>query len=68
MDKMTEKTRGSTNLFLLAVAIFLICTFISISGGKGSVFLIGFLITLAVVLTGAVVRAIEFKRSESNAA
>lgn len=62
MAEKNQGTKGSTTLFLLAVAIFLFCTFVSISGGTSSLFLIGLLVTIAVVLTGAVVRAIEQKR------
>lgn len=61
------KTSISTNLFLLAVAVFLFCTFVSFSGGSTGLFLFGFLITLAIVLTGAIVKAIERKGSEENA-
>lgn len=59
MADKAGRTKGSTTLFLLAVAIFLFCTFVAISGGTSGVFLVGLLVTVAVVLTGAVVRAIE---------
>lgn len=55
------QTKISTNLFLLAVAVFLFAAIVGGAGGNAAVFLIGFLITLAVVLTGAVVKAIERK-------
>lgn len=61
MADKAGRTKGSTTLFLLAVAIFLFCTFVSISGGTSGLFLVGLLVTIAVVLTGAVVRAIEQK-------
>lgn len=68
MSVVTEvKTKVSMNLFLLAVAVFLFAAIVGVAGGNQAVFLIGFLITLAVVLTGAVVKAIERRGSEENA-
>lgn len=61
MAENNQDSNGTTTVFLLAGAILLFCTFMVLPGGHDEVHPVGLLATIAVVLTGSVIRALEQK-------